>query len=37
LVDAGEDVLEIGGDSAGDARDQAEHSLFASFSELKRS
>jgi len=32
---AGEDVLEIGGDSACDARDQAEYSLFASFSELK--
>jgi hypothetical protein len=29
IVDAGEDVLEIAGDSVGDARDQ-EHSLFAS-------
>ncbi len=30
IVDAGEGVLEIDGDSAGDARDQAEHSPFAS-------
>jgi hypothetical protein len=29
IVDAGEGVLEIDGDSVGDACDQAEHPLFA--------
>jgi hypothetical protein len=34
LVEAGECVAEVDGDSVGEAGGEAEHPLFASFSEL---